>query len=73
MADVPVDRVLVENRSVEVMVVIDKDVSELLVKIVFVNEILEEEISVPEASLWMTDSKTGKDTRESCWANSVNA
>ena len=71
-ADISINRVLVENRSVEVIVVIDKDVGGLLVKIVFVNKILEEEISIPEVSLQTTDSKTGKDIRESYQANLVN-
>ena len=55
------------------MVVIDKDISRLLIKIVFINKILEEKISIPKASLQITDSKTGKDIRESRWANLVNA
>ena len=49
--DILINRVLVENRSIKVIVVIDKDVSRLLIKTVFVNEILEEEIFIPEASL----------------------
>ena len=92
-ADVPVDKIPVENRFVEVMVVTDKDVGGLVVETVFVNETLEEEISVVEtleeeisvvetleeeisvveASLRMTDSETGRNTRESEWASPVDA
>ena len=43
----------------------DKDVSGLLIKIVFINKILKEIVSIVKVSLRIIDSKTNKDTKES--------
>ena len=63
--DIPINKALVENRLIKVMVVIDKDINGLLVEIVFINKILEEKISIPKISLRIIDSKIRRDTRVS--------
>lgn len=64
-ADVSINRILVKNQFIKVIVVIDKNISGLVVKIVFINKILEEEIFIVKISYQIIDTKTKRDTRES--------